>query len=317
MGTSSNLNSELRSLGAVRFMFRDQWDAMPSVSNVFFGPAHLTVLSTELERGPEGIFVGERFPAGSYMFAVRNAGRDLFFRGEIASGGTETVLVKQTPLVYRVLPSAGQVRTLSLAPGSLIALYGLGLASRTAQASSSPLPTSLAGTNVNVNNFTAPLIFVSDNQINAVLPSGISGLAKLTVRRTDGQVSLNVMVEPAVPAVFSLNGTGSGPASALNAITGALVSPSNPASPGDHVSVFATGLGETRSSGGLNVAVHTPEVVLGGISVPVDFAGRAPGFPGLDQINVRIPENTPKGLAVFVTIHSLGRASNTVSLAIR
>jgi uncharacterized protein (TIGR03437 family) len=85
---------------------------------------------------------------------------------------------------------------------------------------------------------------------------------------------------------------------------------------GEYVSLYATGLGLTNSSGGLDVAILTPQVTVGGITAAISFAGRAPGFVGLDQINIQIPAGV-SGAAVPVVVSSGGRTSNTVTLAIQ
>ena len=65
-----------------------------------------------------------------------------------------------------------------VAPGSIISIFGTGLASQTAQAANVPLPTSLGGTSVAIRgNGNVPLYFVSPTQINAVVPFQISVLA--------------------------------------------------------------------------------------------------------------------------------------------
>lgn len=318
LGATPTTNLELRSYAGIRFAFKDAWDGFyTSISNVFFGPPQATTLNSQLSRGLDGIFVSERMTAGSYQYVIRNQGQDIPVSGDLRPGGTTLFTVKYPPHFYRVIPSAGMVSTLSVAPGSLITIYGKGLASRTEQAKGNPLPATLGGSSVTINGNVASLIYASDGQINAVLPAIVTGLARLTVRKSDGQVSTNLLIEPAVPAIFTSNGAGTGPAAALNAVTGQLISPASPATAGDYVSLFVTGLGDTRLAGGLSVAINAPELFLAGQKVPVSFAGRAPGFPGLDQVNFQIPSSIPRGMGIPLTVRSGGRTSNLVSLAIR
>lgn len=318
LGSTPRTDPELRAMGGLRFAFRDAMDRFfTSVSDIFFGPPQASLLTATLDRGPDGIFVRERMAGGGYQYVIRNQGQDIPVSGDVLVGGTTLFTVKYPPLFYRAIPSAGLVDTLSLAPGSLITIFGKGLASRAEQARATPLPVSLGGASVSVNGSPIPLVYASDGQINAVLPSGLTGLARLNVQSPEGRVSTNIMLEPAVPAIFTINGAGTGPAAAVNAVTGKPVSPATPVTTGDYMSLYVTGLGDTRFSGGLQTALLTPELLVGGVRVPVSFAGRAPGFPGLDQINFQITSAVPRGLSIPLVIRVGGRASNLVSLAIR
>jgi uncharacterized protein (TIGR03437 family) len=119
---------------------------------------------------------------------------------------------------------------------------------------------------------------------------------------------VNVLVEPVVPALF---------APALNAVIGTLVTPSAPLRRGDYVALFATGLGKTVLRGGLQWAVMEPQVSLGGQPCHVTYAGRAPGYPGLDQINCLISQDAQASETAPVVVVSGGRASNVTTLPLR
>jgi uncharacterized protein (TIGR03437 family) len=148
-----------------------------------------------------------------------------------------------------------------------------------------------------------------------ILPASPTGPATLRVQNTKGSDSVRILLEPAVPTLFSENFTGTGPAAARDAVTGTLISPATPAIPGQFIAFYGTGLGITERHGELDVAAATPTVTIGNTQARVLFAGRAPGFPGLDQINVELPNI--RGDAVPVTITSQGRTGNTVTIAIR
>ena len=75
-------------------------------------------------------------------------------------------------------------------------------------------------------------------------------------------------------------------------------------------------LGETTASLNLQAAQITPQVFVDGIPAEVLFAGAAPNFAGLNQINVRIPEGVTPGPAVSVFVRSGKYTSNQVTLAI-
>lgn len=232
-------------------------------------------------------------------------------------GGFSVATMKPGPIIARAAPSAGPVGTLSLAPGSSISVYGTRLGSGLKVAESLPLPTTLGGTTVTVNDKPIGLHFVGETQLNAVLPDDISGLVKMTVRTDQGVHSINILIEDAVPAIFTRSQTGSGPAAALHATEGGLLDDANPARIGEYVSVYLTGLGATEASGRLQSARFTPQATVDNVPATVAWAGRAPGYAGLDQVNIIVPAGVRTGTSVPLTIKSGKRVSNTTTLAIK
>jgi uncharacterized protein (TIGR03437 family) len=81
--------------------------------------------------------------------------------------------------------------------------------------------------------------------------------------------------------------------------------------------IFATGLGAVTQSGQLSRTNATTTVVLNGVELPVSFAGLAPGFIGLYQVNLTIPAGTPPGLAIPLTLKVGGQGSNSVLVAVQ
>src|SRR5579883_279817 len=235
----------------------------------------------------------------------------------LAPGGTQAFVVKQGPQISRVLPAAANTFPLSVAPGMFAAIYGSSLASGTAQASALPFPTQLSDTQALVNGNPMGLEYVSGTQINAVIPDNASGLVQLTVRNSTGSRTVNLLIETAVPAIFTLDASGSGAAAALNATNNQVVSASNPLRAGDFVALFATGLGQTGNRGGLDYAIQQPTVMIGGKDCPVTFAGRAPGYVGLDQINCIVPSGIGANPAAPVAIASGNLSSNVATLAVQ
>ncbi len=225
--------------------------------------------------------------------------------------------VKSGPYVLRVYPSASRVTPLSVAPGMFVSIYGDALASQTAQATSADYPNMLADVQVLVGGTPLLLHYASPAQINAVLPDDATGLVKLTVKNTAGADTVNVLFEPAVPAVFTQDGTGSGAAAALNSRNDGLVTSSNPLRAGDYLELFLTGLGATTLLDGLQYANLQPTVTIGGQPCAVSYAGRAPGYRGLDQINCLVPSGIAPSATAQAQVTSGTRSSNVVTVAVQ
>jgi len=202
-----------------------------------------------------------------------------------------------------------------IAPGGTVALFGTDLAAGEVRATSYPLPTKLADVEVTVNGAAAPLFFVSPAQIGIQLPYGLKG-SWATLRVINGRRASNEVTAPLAPTspgVFAYSDATSPFRGAVLHADYSLVSPQRPARPSETVMIWLTGLGEltpavrtgaANPAAPLAWAVETPISVLfgGEPATRVDFAGGAPGFAGLNQINATIPLNTPVGGNVPVAI---------------
>jgi uncharacterized protein (TIGR03437 family) len=120
----------------------------------------------------------------------------------------------------------------------------------------------------------------------------------------------------AAPEIFSLDFSGTGPAAAINGVTGTVVSTTQPLHAGDYLTFFLTGLGATTTENGLQHARAQPAVTVGSKTCAVSYAGRAPTMPGVDQINCVVPAGIT-GSALPLVVTSAGRASNTVTIAVQ
>jgi len=234
----------------------------------------------------------------------------------LPAGGVEPYTVKPGPQIVRVLPAPTNVFPLSLAPGMFVSIYGTALAAQTAQATGLPFPVQSSDAQVSFNGTPILLSYASAAQINAVIPDDASGLATLMVSNGAGKRTVNVFVEAAMPAIFTLDGSGTGPAAAINAANNGVVSSSNPLRVGGYVELYATGLGATTNRGGLDYANQQPTVTIGGSDCPVTYAGRAPGYVGLDQINCLVPAGLGANASAPVVITSGARSSNVATLAV-
>jgi len=210
------------------------------------------------------------------------------------------------------LNPTGVVNAASFAPftagisrGGFISLFGTDLAPGTKIASTLPFPPSLNGVQVLINNTPAPVYFVSTNQISAIVPYGTTAsIAQIQVSN-NGSLSnaITAFVNATTPGIFTLTSGGLGYGAVLHADYSA-VTTSNPGQIGETVQVFLTGLGDVfptipdGSAGPLSTLNNTTNTIsadIGGVSATVAFAGLAPGFAGLYQVNVTIPAGVSAG----------------------
>ncbi len=206
------------------------------------------------------------------------------------------------------LVEAAQLSAGSLSAGSIFSIFGSTIGP-TAPAeltldAAGLLRTELAGVQVLCNGRPSALLYVSRNQINAIVPLGISGPAIEVIVKNQGQTSMPVTVprSEASPALFTINGSGTGQGAILNQDY-SINSSASPAPRGSVISLFATGTGPTNPPGkdgeivkALARSVLPVRVEIAGREASVEYAGSAPELVyGVTQVNVRIPENAPSG----------------------
>jgi uncharacterized protein (TIGR03437 family) len=209
--------------------------------------------------------------------------------------------------------------TPNLADKAIAAVFGAGLAMTTQAASSLPLPITLAGTTVRVNGRAAPLFFISPGQINFQIPAGTAlGNASVTVTCGDNtSAPATIFLMAAAPTLFTTNATGAGAAAAVDGLTGASAPFSATRAGGEPniIAVFGTGLGADATDVDGNVSA-TVQGMIGDRVVPVSYAGRAPGFVGLNQFNVMFYAGISRGTHTL-KISRNGVTSNIVTIEIR
>ena len=239
-------------------------------------------------------------PSGLINFAV-SAGTQSFSKSvTVMPGGAQAIVVKPGPSIDAVIPAAALVSPLVVAPRMIISLYGSALDQA-----------SISVTSVNTNNEPLAILYNGSQQINALLPADLPvGLMKLQLQNSAGSQTINLYVEPAYPAVFTLaNNT----AAAVDANTGQIVTATTPLRPGDYVELYLTGLGVTSRSNGFDVANVQPTVTIAGVNCPVTYAGAAPGFPGLDQINCIVPSSGLSASSAAAVVVTSGLRSSPVT----
>ena len=128
-----------------------------------------------------------------------------------------------------------------------------------------------------------------------------------------GSTSLAELYTPDVltpaPVLLSITSDGQAQGAILHAGTEDLVTAADPAVGGEALEVYCTGLADG--------SVIPPQVTIGWYAADVLFFGNATGFPGLNQINVRVPEGLAPGPAIPVRLNYLGRPSNVVTIAVQ
>ena len=199
----------------------------------------------------------------------------------------------------------------------IVSIYGNVLAAETAGTTGTTLPLQLSDAQVLLDGTPVPLYYVSPSLVNIFVPNSASGLVRLGVQNTLGSHTVNALVEAAAPSIFTQDSSGKGAAAALHAGTSTLVTTSSPLHGGDYLELFLTGLGRTKMVNGLDYANQVPTVTIAGQDCPVIYAGRAPGYPGLDQINCLIPSGLPGNDSAPLTVTSGARTSNVVTIAIQ
>jgi uncharacterized protein (TIGR03437 family) len=215
-----------------------------------------------------------------------------------------------------------------MGPGSLINIYGHRLTGSSAQFSGLPLPLELAGTRVLIQGKALPLISVSDSRIIAQVPYDVTfdAAAQLIVQRGWAQSAPETFaVAPAQPAIFTVNEQGSGQAVAMVGNTANLADATHPVKAGDALVIYCAGLGAVTppvANGGAAPAAPLsqtgiPTVTIGHRPAHVLFSGLTPGFAGLYQVNVTVPDDVAPGDEVPVVIGIAGQTSPVVTITVR
>jgi uncharacterized protein (TIGR03437 family) len=201
-------------------------------------------------------------------------------------------------------------------PGSLLSAYGANLGvDELVQATTFPLPTSMSGLSLLVNGTAMPLLAVTPWQINAQLPQGVpAGPATFQIRDASGATlpPVSGWIESSAPVNFSHPFVGQlyyTQAAAYHAGTGVAADLDHPASAGEALEIYSLGLGVTDPVVAAGVAspsspparaVQTPRLQIGGRDAVVTFAGLAPGFAGLYQVNAVVPAGLAPGMQNLV-----------------
>lgn len=213
----------------------------------------------------------------------------------------------------------------SYAPNSFVTIYGTNLSYVTraigpGDINAGQLPWALTGTEVTVlvGGISAYMYYVSPGQVNVLVPSLLAP-GPVTIELENRSLygpAVQITLAAAAPALFQSDAStviathGNGP----------VVTADSPAVPGEVVVLYATGLGETAPEAicGFLPEMASPladlaefQVLLNGVAVDpqlIQYAGDAPGFAGLFQVNLQLPANCPKNPEIRI-----GFANNVAS----
>ncbi len=208
------------------------------------------------------------------------------------------------PPVIDAVSNAASYSTAAISPGSLISIFGSNLAGITAGAPSIPLPMSIADTSVTVGGVPAPLLYESAGQINVQVPWEVRAGPTTVVVRSRGTSSagVNVTIQPAAPGLFTDQNGGAA---------------------GSVISVYFTGQGPVTTavddgaapaSGTIVSATLAASATIGGTTAQIEFVGLAPLYPGVAQMNLKVPA-LPSGVYPLI-INVGGKTSNTAQLVV-
>ncbi len=228
--------------------------------------------------------------------------------------------------------NAASFRT-GMVPGGLATLFGRNVW----PANSIEFPggaVSYKGVTVTVQGRPVPLVGVANanglEQISFQVPFDLTAPGAVQVQvNSNGLIAAadNVPLLRAQPGIFEYQPPGSNLLyAAMIKMDGSLVGPNNPVSREEAAAIFLTGMGGTlpiiqtgqlAPTDPLARTYLQPTVGIAGRGARVLFSGLAPGFLGLYQINIVIPDSAPPGEAVNLDIVVDGAPSQTSRIAVR
>lgn len=242
--------------------------------------------------------------------------------------------IAQPPRSLAIINAAGGGSV--IAPGSIASAFGRQVGASTVSATALPLPTTLGGVSLDFTDSAstsgmAALFYVSPNQINFVAPDAAkTGTAEVKILGGNSSpVSTTVQVAAVAPGLFTANGAGVGVAAAI-AIRRIIATQTDEQVPvyqcnangctstgidmGPDAMVFLELFG-TGIKGRSSLANVT--ATIGGESVDVLFAGAQGQFPGLDQVNLSLPQSLHTRGETDLVLTVDGQVANTVRVNLK
>ena len=226
-----------------------------------------------------------------------------------------------------VMNAAGTTPQPGVAPGGIVAIFGVNLATLTAVAPDGMLPQTMGGLTVAVGDRLLPLFFVSPGQINAQVPDDLAtGDQVLTVSPAlAAQVRVPFTVVRNAPGLFEVPVDGQTIANAMAMHEdGSAVTADAPAKAGELLTLYGTGFGpaERPRPEGLPIPespsynlVDAVTVQVGQLAIPAEKAYAVVGRCGIDAVQFRLDGSVTGTVTLRVTIN--GVDSNTLMLPVQ
>ncbi|HWZ31097.1 MAG TPA: IPT/TIG domain-containing protein [Bryobacteraceae bacterium] len=216
----------------------------------------------------------------------------------------------------------------SVAPGSIISIYGQNLAPSLQIGPTNPLSQALANVNVTIGDFLLPLVFVSPDQIGAQVPWEIAAGTYTLIVHSAGQpdVPATVTITRNAPGVFTQANDQNLPLALALHHDGTVVNFQNPAALGEQITIFGTGFGpyDHPAVDGFPAASIDKSNLLDPISVNTDavsllpdWAGPAPGMTGVNALKLTVTNDMPASSNVNITVQVNGKSSAQVVIPVQ
>ncbi len=217
-----------------------------------------------------------------------------------------------------------------LAPGAIASLFLDGLAPAGQSADELPLPTTLNGVNIEIAGVMSPLYFVGASQANLQVPTETPANAMAYALVQSGTAyapPVPFSVALSQPAILPLDASVAGPGRAIAVNQDFSVNtPTNPAAAGEVVTVYFTGIGPVNPTVATGVAAPAAApfaeaslpatATVGGGIAEIFFLGLTPGFVGLAQANVGIPEDAPANSDTVFQLTVGGQSSLPMNISV-
>jgi uncharacterized protein (TIGR03437 family) len=268
--------------------------------------------------------------ASSALFLTATYSGDVDFAASTSPAQAESVFGTQLAIT-----NAASYSETNFAPGSAVALFVNNFVNTTLAATGFPLPNSLSGVSVTIADSTGvvqamQLYFVSPTQINVLIPTNVAtGLATITITNASGGTASGIaVISPTAPGIFTADQNGQGvvqgqfedvtPANAQTVSATAQYNPTTQlwtasgltmnTTDSYYLLLYGTGI--------RNAAAGSVTATINGVKVTVSYAGAQPQYPGLDQVNLIIPNSLKGSGSVPVVVSVAGQATNTVTITL-
>lgn len=250
-----------------------------------------------------------------------------------------------TPSIAKVISAGGFGALPTFASGSWIEIYGSNLAGNTTQWSGTDFngvnaPTSLSNVSVSVNGKPAYVYFLSSGQVNVQAPADSATGTQQVTLTSCGSTSTGFPVQrdPLAPGMLAPPNFLVGGKQYLvalfpdstyvgnpNLIAGV---PFRPAKPGELITTYGIGFGDAKKNSDgsiippgvivndLNTLANSLKISFGSTPASVSYSGLSPGYVGLYQFNIAVPDvpdgdtpinitlnGTPLQQTLYLTVH--------------